>query len=263
MAPRATVDVEFAIRVTETGPAAISIAAAHADTEELRVSWHGDSRPVEFEHGTRAEVFDLPAGEHRVTYHAERVLGEAEPEPVTLADVAVFTRPSRYCPSDRVAGLVPPELVELKNPRRQIEAIVRHVHDRLSYVVGASRPTDDAVDTLLAGEGVCRDFAHVCITLCRFLDIPARYVGVYAPGLAPMDFHAVFEAAVEGHWYVFDATRLAPRQTMLRISTGRDAADTAFLATLGGELDFLGSTVFATTDAALPVDDGTGLVVLG
>src|SRR3954470_24886665 len=113
MAPRATVDVEFAIRVTEPGPAAISIAAAHADTEELRVSWHGDSRPVEFEHGTRAEVFDLPAGEHRVTYHAERAFTAPDPEPVTLADAAVFTRPSRYCPSDRVAGLVPPELLKL------------------------------------------------------------------------------------------------------------------------------------------------------
>jgi len=257
------VDVEFAVRVTEPGPVAISVAAAHADTEELTVSWHGDSRPVEFEYGTRAEVFELPSGEHRVTYHAERVLTESEPEPVTLADVAVFTRPSRYCPSDRVAGLVPPEIGKLEEPGKQVAAIVRHVHNRLSYVVGSSRPADDAVDTLLAGEGVCRDFAHVCITLCRFLDIPARYVGVYAPGLSPMDFHAVFEAAVDGHWYVFDATRLAPRQTMLRISTGRDAADTAFLATLGGELDFLGSTVFATTDAALPVDDGAGLVVLG
>ncbi|HET6704360.1 transglutaminase family protein [Amycolatopsis sp.] len=263
MAVRATVDVEFAIRVTQPGPAAISVAAAHADTEELTVSWHGDSELAEFAHGTRAEVFDLPSGEHRVTYHAERALTGLEPEPVTLADAAVFTRPSRYCPSDRVAGLVPPEIVKLRNAGKQVEAIVRHVHNRLSYVVGSSRPTDDAIDTLLAGEGVCRDFAHVCITLCRFLDIPARYVGVYAPGLAPMDFHAVFEAVVDGHWYVFDATRLAPRQTMLRISTGRDAADTAFLATLGGELDFLGSTVFATTDAALPVDDGSGLVVLG
>ena len=256
-------DVEFAIRVTRPGPAAISVAAAHADTDELTVSWHGDSRPVEFEHGTRAEVFDLPAGEHRVTYHAERVLTDPEPEPVTLADVAVFTRPSRYCPSDRVAGLVPPELLKLKTAGKQVPAVVRHVHERLSYVVGSSRPADDAIDTLLSGEGVCRDFAHVCITLCRFLDIPARYVGVYAPGLAPMDFHAVFEAAIDGHWYVFDATRLAPRRTMLRISTGRDAADTAFLATRGGELDFLGSTVFATTDSALPVDDGSGLVVLG
>lgn len=262
MAPRATVDVEFSIRVTEPGRAAISVAAAHADTEELIVSWHGDSELAEFEHGTRAEVFTLPKGEHRVTYHAERALTDPEPEPVTLADVAVFTRPSRYCPSDRVAGLVPPAAVKAKDTKAKVDAIVRNVHERLSYVVGSSRPTDDAIDTLLAGEGVCRDFAHVCVTLCRFLDIPARYVGVYAPGLSPMDFHAVFEAAIDGHWYVFDATRLAPRQTMLRISTGRDAADTSFLATLGCELDFLGSTVFATTDAALPVDDGTGLVVL-
>jgi transglutaminase-like putative cysteine protease len=263
MAPRATVDVEFSVRVTEPGPAAISIAAAHADTEQLDVSWHGESELVEFEHGTRAEVFEFPAGEHRVTYHAEHALTEPEPEPVTLADVAVFTRPSRYCPSDRIAGLVPPELFSLKSTKKKVDTIVRTVHERLSYVVGSSRPTDDAIDTLLAGQGVCRDFAHVCVTLCRFLDIPARYVGVYAPGLSPMDFHAVFEAAVDGHWYVFDATRLAPRQTMLRIATGRDAADTAFLATFGGELDFLGSTVFATTDAALPVDDGSGLVVLG
>ncbi|SFW89567.1 transglutaminase-like domain-containing protein [Amycolatopsis australiensis] len=263
MASRATVDVEFSVRVTRPGPAAISVAAAHADTEELIVSWHGESEPVEFAHGTRAEVFELPAGEHRVTYHAERALTEPEPEPVTLADAAVFTRPSRYCPSDRVAGLVAPRLLKLGSPEKQVDAIVRHVHERLSYVVGSSRATDDAIDTLLAGEGVCRDFAHVCVTLCRFLDIPARYVAVYAPGLSPMDFHAVFEAAVDGHWYVFDATRRAPRRTMLRIATGRDAADTAFLATLGCELGFLGSTVFATTDTATPPDDGHELVVLG
>ncbi|WP_370961200.1 transglutaminase family protein [Amycolatopsis sp. cg9] len=263
MAPRATVDVEFSVRVTEPGRAAISIAAARADTEELSVSWHGESELVEFEHGTRAEVFELPVGEHRVAYHAERVLGEAAPEPVTVADAAVFTRPSRYCPSDRIAGLVPPELFALKSKKKQVDAIVRHVHERLSYVVGSGRGTDDAIDTLLAGTGVCRDFAHVCIALCRVLDIPARYAGVYAPGLSPMDFHAVFEAGIDGHWYVFDATHLAPRQTMLRIATGRDAADTSFLATLGCELDFLGSTVFATTDAALPEDRWTDLVVLG
>src|SRR3954449_12463615 len=86
MAPRATVDVEFSVRVTEPGPAAISIAAAHADTEQLDVSWHGESELVEFEHGTRAEVFEFPAGEHRVTYHAERLLDDPEPEPVTPAE---------------------------------------------------------------------------------------------------------------------------------------------------------------------------------
>jgi transglutaminase-like putative cysteine protease len=262
MAQRATVDVEFTIRVTEPGRAAISIAAADADTEDLTVSWDGGSDAVLFEHGTRADVFDLPEGEHRVTYHAERDLTEAEPEPVTLSDVAVFTRPSRYCPSDRIGGLVAPELYGLPDVRSTVDAIVRHVDGRLLYTVGATRPTDDAIDTLLAGEGVCRDFAHVCVTLCRFFDIPARYVGVYAPGLSPMDFHAVFEAAIDGHWYVFDATHLAPRQSMLRISTGRDAADTSFLATLGCKLDFLGSSVFATTDTELPRDDWSELVVL-
>jgi transglutaminase-like putative cysteine protease len=262
MAPRATVDVEFSIRVTEPGPAAISIAAANADTEELSVSWHGGSEAVLFEHGTRADVFDLPAGEHTVTYHAERALTEAEPEPVTLSDIAVFTRPSRYCPSDRIGGLAPPEMYGHPDARSTVDAIVRNVNGRLLYTVGATRPTDDAIDTLLAGEGVCRDFAHVCVTFCRFFDIPARYVGVYAPGLSPMDFHAVFEAAIDGHWYVFDATHLAPRQTMLRISTGRDAADTSFLATLGCSLDFLGSSVFATTDTELPQDDWSDLVVL-
>ncbi|MEA5367559.1 transglutaminase family protein [Amycolatopsis sp., V23-08] len=262
MAQRATVDVEFTIRVTDPGRAAISVAAANADTEDLDVSWQGGSEAVLFEHGTRADVFDLPEGEHRVTYHAERDLTDAEPEPVTLSDVAVFTRPSRYCPSDRIGGLVAPELYGLPDVRSTVDAIVRHVNGRLLYTVGATRPTDDAIDTLLAGEGVCRDFAHVCVTLCRFFDIPARYVGVYAPGLSPMDFHAVFEAAVDGHWYVFDATHLAPRQSMLRISTGRDAADTSFLATLGAKLDFLGSSVFATTDTELPQDDWSELVVL-
>lgn len=262
MAPHTTIDVEFGIRVSEPGPAAISVAAAHADTDELTVSWHGESELVEFGHGTRAEVFGFPKGEHRITYHAERTVTDAEPEPVTLADAAVFTRPSRYCPSDRMFGLIPPELFTMSDRKSQVDAIVEHISGRLSYVVGASRSTDDAIDTLLSGEGVCRDFAHVGISLCRFLDIPARYVGVYAPGLAPMDFHAVFEAAIDGFWHVFDATHLAPRQTMLRISTGRDAADTPFLATLGCELDFLGSTVFATTDGPLPFDDWRELVAL-
>ena len=86
------------------------------------------------------------------------------------------------------------------------------VHRRLVYTSGASRPVDTAVDTLLAGQGVCRDYAHLTITLLRALEIPARLVAVYAPGLSPMDFHAVVEADVDGVWCVVDATRLAPDQ---------------------------------------------------
>ncbi|MFF0146194.1 transglutaminase superfamily protein [Amycolatopsis sulphurea] len=262
MAQRVTVDAEFGVRVTKPGLAAVSVAAVHADSGEIAVSGAGAPRIAEFEHGTRAEVYDLDVGEHRVTYHGERTVQRAVAETVTLADVARYTRPSRYCPSDRMGGLLPPGIDSFGDARARVRAIVDHVHERIAYVVGSGGPTCDAIDTLLAGEGVCRDFAHVCIALCRLVDIPARYTSVYAPGLQPMDFHAVFEAGVDGRWYVFDATRLAPRQTMLRIATGRDAADTPFLATLGCELDFLGATVFATTDGPLPRDDGHASVSL-
>ena len=84
------------------------------------------------------------------------------------------------------------------------------------------------------GQGVCRDYAHLTITLLRALEIPARLVAVYAPGLSPMDFHAVVEADVDGTWCVVDATRLAPTSSLVRICSGRDAADTAFLSLFGG-----------------------------
>ena len=103
--------------------------------------------------------------------------------------------------------------------------MVRCLGERLSYVSGSSGPTDDAIDTLLSGQGVCRDSAHLSVTVCRTLAIPARFVSVYAAGLAPMDFHAVFEAAVDGHWHLFDATGIAPRPSMTRVATGRDAAE--------------------------------------
>ena len=103
------------------------------------------------------------------------------------------------------------------------------VGTRLDYVPGSSDPIDGAVDTLLAGAGVCRDYAHLVVALLRAVNVPARLVAVYAPGCQPMDFHAVAEAFVDGVWRVVDATCLAPRQTMVRIATGRDAADTAFL----------------------------------
>ena len=80
------------------------------------------------------------------------------------------------------------------------------VGTRLNYVPGSSDPIDGAVDTLLAGPGVCRDFAHLVVALLRAVNVPARVVSVYAPGLYPMDFHAVAEAFVEGQWRVVDAT---------------------------------------------------------
>ena len=120
---------------------------------------------------------------------------------------------------------------------------------------GRCGPTDGAVDTLLARQGVCRDYAHLVIALLRGLDVPARMAAAYAPGLAPMDFHAVAEAAVDGHWRVVDATLLAPRATLVRIASGRDAADTAFLSAYGGAADLLETSVTATVDGDLPGDE--------
>jgi len=261
MGPHVQVDVEMSFRVTKPGSAAFVVAfAGGAGQEEF--AYPAPPRQVAFEHGTRAQVLDLPAGEHVVRYRAERALGPVEAGRVSTEDLIRYTRPSRYCPSDRMGGLALSRFGGLPDARTQVEAIVRHVGEHLSYVVGAGSPADDAVDTYLAGEGVCRDFAHVCISLCRVIDIPARFVAVYAPGLSPMDFHAVFEAAIDGRWYVFDATGLAPRQSLSRIATGRDAADTAFLSTLGCELDFLGNTVLATAGPSLPEDDGSELIAL-
>jgi transglutaminase-like putative cysteine protease len=173
-----------------------------------------------------------------------------------------YLRPSRYAESDRLVAMARSEFDSMRGVEL-LNAVAQWVHDRLAYVPGASRSTDGAVETYLARAGVCRDFAHLVVALLRALDVPARLVSVYAPGLSPMDFHAVAEAWVEGGWHVVDATRMAPRQSLVRIATGRDAADTAFLSAYGaavrmGKLN----VVVAIKEGDLPVDDGRQLVRL-
>jgi transglutaminase-like putative cysteine protease len=142
-----------------------------------------------------------------------------------------------------------------------VRAVGDWVHDRLTYEAGSTSPTGGAVETLDAGAGVCRDFAHVTAALLRALDVPARLVSVYAPLLDPPDFHAVVEALVEGRWVVVDATRLAPRAGMVRMATGRDAADTAFLTNTVTDIRLTGLSVTASADEALD-DDPAALVEL-
>jgi transglutaminase-like putative cysteine protease len=129
-------------------------------------------------------------------------------------------------------------------------------------VPAASSPTGGAVETLEVGQGVCRDYAHLTAALLRALDVPARLVAVYAPQLEPMDFHAVVEALVDGRWVCVDATRLAPRQGLVRMSTGRDATDTAFLTNTVSDVSLLSLAVSATADETF-VDDPSDLVELG
>jgi transglutaminase-like putative cysteine protease len=177
-------------------------------------------------------------------------------------DQLTYLRQSRYCPSDALGGFAAFELGHLAPGPELLDAVGVWVGSRLTYEEGSSGPLDTAVDSLFAGRGVCRDFAHLAITILRALDVPARLVAVYAPGLSPMDFHAVVEAHVAGRWWVIDPTRLAPRSSLLRIATGRDAADTAFLTVIDGEATLHATEVVAFTDGTLPDDDHLGMVGL-
>jgi transglutaminase-like putative cysteine protease len=249
-------------------PSRLALHVAVADTGEVleeRFRLDGDAAsadPVAIaaEHGGRIQVVDAGPGILRVSYSASvgrrepAVPADSDPDIVDL-DLLVALRQSRYCPSDRLAGFAAATFGEQPDPLDKVRAIAAWVFERLAYEPGASRSTDTAIDTLLSGEGVCRDFAHLTIALCRAVGVPARLASVYAPGLSPMDFHAIAEVWGGQQWEVLDATRLAPRSSLVRIATGRDAADTAFATVLRGDARFLSSEVFAVVDGSLPPDD--------
>ncbi|MGX5681330.1 transglutaminase-like domain-containing protein [Schumannella luteola] len=243
-----------------------SVAAAHpASIVSESVSFELDGRSLTAtelvdSHGARLHQLVSPGGRMIAHYTAE-VAGRTDPTPVSDLDLVTYLRPSRYCESDSLTPTARSEFAGLSG-HALLSAVTQWVDDKLSYVPGSSLPTDGAEQTLLARRGVCRDYAHLVIALLRALDVPARMVAVYAPGLSPMDFHAVAEAYIDGAWWVVDATRLAPRQSLLRISTGRDAADTAFLTSHWSDLRLTALEVLAIVDE-LPRDDGLELVQLG
>jgi transglutaminase-like putative cysteine protease len=206
----------------------------------------------------------LATGPGRVVVdYAATVTGRSAPPAVSEADRMIYLRPSRYAESDRLGSVASTEFAGLSAAADLLAAVSSWVGTKLSYVLGSSGPSDSAVDILLARRGVCRDYAHLVVALLRALDVPARLTAVYAPGLTPMDFHAVAEAAVDGYWRVVDATVLAPRAALVRIATGRDAADTAFLSAYGGAADLRETTVTAVVEGGLPGEDVTRLISLG
>ncbi len=137
-----------------------------------------------------------------------------------------YLAPSRYVPSDRMRKLANDLFRSFASPLKQALAIEDWLFKNLQYQIGSSDEQSWSLDTFESRTGVCRDFAHLGIAFCRALSIPARYVTVYAYQLNPQDFHAVFEAFIGGQWWLFDGTRLAPLNGMIRIAAGRDAAET-------------------------------------
>lgn len=263
--PRRDVGSSLLLQVSD--PTAFVLAVAVAEgipttVESLRVRL--DDEPIVLRettdaHGTRLHLFETGPGILSVDY-AATVIGRAAPAPVVEGDRVTYLRPSRYVQSDsltdRARELFPgPDGVGL------VTAVEAWVHEHLDYSADQTSPTGGAVETLEAGAGVCRDFANVTAAFLRALDVPARIVSVYAPGLEPRDFHAVVEALVGERWIVVDATRLAPREGLVRIATGRDSADTAFLTNTLADVELLSIDVRAFGDATpdVPMD----VVVLG
>ena len=142
--------------------------------------------------------------------------------------------PTRYCESD-VMGRTAQKLFAAVTPGApQVIAVVDWIHQNIDYQVGSTINTSTAQDVYMQRAGVCRDFAHLAVTFCRALNIPARLVAGYAPfDEPPPDFHAVFEAYVGDRWVILDATRMSPPERLVRIASGRDAKDVAFASLFG------------------------------
>jgi len=209
--------------------------------------------------GTRLHTLIAGPGRLVVDYTATV---EATPDvaPLNDFDRVEYLRPSRYCESDVLTPTARAQF-PTQTGHELVHAVRDWVSQNLRYAPGLSAATDGAAHSLLSRRGVCRDYAHLTIALLRAKDVPARYASVYAPGLSPMDFHAVAEAYVDGAWWVVDSTGLAPRQSLVRIATGRDAADVAFLTNHWADL-FLQNLVITATADVLPVDDHRSRVQL-
>jgi transglutaminase-like putative cysteine protease len=277
------VGCDLSFEVTDDLVLALQVApattAGDVVEERVEVTVDGRSPPAAVVElctglGGRTHVIRAGAGRLRIAYWATIRAGAGQTLSVSTANLAdaadveldaeaiVALRQSRYCPSDALAGFAAAELADLGAGPDRARSIASWVFERLAYELGSSGPLDTAVDTLLANAGACRDFAHLTIALCRALGVPARIVAVYAPGLSPMDFHAVVETRRGNGWEVLDPTRLAPRSSLVRIATGRDAADTAFATTLRGEAELVSSMVFANIEGDLPADDHLAVISL-
>jgi len=187
--------------------------------------------------------FDAPVGPLIVNYQADVELTPPAAVYEDLPEVPVgqlpnevihYLMPTRYCESDvlcraaqQLFGQMPPGIA-------RVRAVTEWIHESIAYQPGSTDSTTTAQEVFVQRAGVCRDFAHLGITMCRALNIPARLaVGYVWFDEPPQDFHAIFEAWLGGRWVLFDPTRMAPPERLVRIGTGRDAKDVAFSTIFG------------------------------
>lgn len=186
------------------------------------------------------------AGPLTVRYDAtvdidHHVASPADLQEMSISDLPLealtYIVPSRYCQSDRLQKFATAEFGMLPRGYSRVVAIQEWVRGHVRFLSGSSNGSTSAMDTIIERGGVCRDFAHLMIALCRAVNIPARFVsGIdYGadPALGPTDFHAYVEVMLSGRWYLFDPSGVSPPMGLVRLGTGRDAADAAFATVFG------------------------------
>ena len=200
-------------------------------------------------YGNACRRFVAPEGSFRILYDAV-IEDSGEPDEVNpLAretpveelpdDVLGYLLGSRYCETDHLSGLAWNLFGHMPPGWARVQAIVDYVHSRLSFGYGYARSTRTAAQAHEERVGVCRDFAHLAITLCRCMNIPARYVNGYLGDVsvpedpAPMDFTAWVEVFLDGKWYTFDPRHNVRRIGRVVIARGRDATDVPLLHSFG------------------------------
>jgi transglutaminase-like putative cysteine protease len=247
-----TVGCTFAVESGQPAEAIMQVAPGLAADAAIRDErWDASAPHHEYldHYGNRCERFQLPAGASHVSYEAHLILTHPDdliepdaPEvPVGALpdDVFNFIMPSRFCLPDELGHEAWQRFGDLAPGWGRVQAIVDYVHNHLEWVSGTSNPWTTAADAYRAGQGVCRDFAHLAITFCRALNIPARYVFGYIPTIGvppppePMDFAAWFEVYLDGRWHTFDARNNTPRIGRVVVGRGRDAVDVALITSFG------------------------------
>ena len=213
----------------------------------------------------RMNQVSLQPGTYNIDYRATVELRPDIDQPTAVHETPIsrlppatltYLNPSRYCESDVLCRFAYEEFGELEQGYTKVQKIADWVNNHLDYEPGSTNGTTTASQVLLQRNGVCRDYAHLMITLCRCIGIPARYVSGYAVNLQPPDFHGFVEAYLDGQWYLFDPTKLAPTNGLVRIGCGRDAADVAF-ATIYGDIRLTNKAVWANpVDANAFFDEG-------
>jgi len=225
-------------------------------------------------YGNTCQRMVIPAGDMLLSYDAMiEVSGQADevaPDAVQLPveelpdEVLLYTLPSRFCLSDTLSDMAWQLFGAIEPGWARVQAICDWVHGNIRFQYGTSNSLTTSADVCSAGVGVCRDFAHLAVTFCRALNIPARYVFGYLPDIgvpppdAPMDFCAWMEVYLAGRWWTFDPRNNEPRIGRVLVGRGRDALDVAMITTYGSPR-LTKMTVWA--DEALPASgDGAGTV---